>query len=123
MNSIVPWLAVRSHCLAWRQDLAEFKVRLLRFLACCERELQPYCPARAPELLMAALELVANAARLHLLAARLPAPLILQLHTLAHCLASVRSHCLAGGASAACVMQGGSRWLPRMVRTTEYFPT
>ena len=83
------WL-FKSHCLALWQDLAEFKARLLRFLAHCERELLPFCPARAPELLMAALELVANTARLHLLAARLPAALILQLHTLAHCLASVR---------------------------------
>ena len=96
-----------KHCLAWRQDLAEFKARLLRFLAHCERKLLPFCPARAPELLMAALELVANAARLHLLAARLPAPLILQLHTLAHSLASVRS-LVSWNAPAACAMQGGS---------------
>ncbi|KAK9837462.1 hypothetical protein WJX81_004335 [Elliptochloris bilobata] len=72
------------------QDLAEFKARLLRFLAGCERGVLPFCPMRSPELLAGALELVANATRLHLLAAHLPAPLILQLHTLAHCLASVQ---------------------------------
>lgn len=72
------------------QDLAEFKARLLRFLARCEHKVLPFCSKRAPDLLAAALELVSNTTRLHLLVARLPAPLILQLYTLAHNLASVR---------------------------------
>jgi len=79
------------------QDLAEFKARVLCLLARCEAGLLPACPDRAPDLLAGALELVANAARLHLLAPRLPAPLILQLYTLAHGLAAARPLYFAAG--------------------------